>query len=443
MQLIEAIKKSDFSLIEGNSKSGKLTFSLFMLNKLNINNPLLISTINKSIIQKRLDNLKNTQNNNFQKIFQNIQLYSLKSNWENIKTSYGFDLLTEDLNKLINDKKPDTLIFHRPDLMFSEIEFEYAKTFIENLINLKNTLNFKLFITTDIDSVISKFSENYTDITFLIKNENNLRKIIIKNSIYPLESYEYFFSLKNFSLEKLKDNTQRNENITIKTKPKMLIISKDEYFIKLHKYLFEKYFDLLFAKTIGEVLSKIMQNPDLIIYQTGEERPDRTVCNLVKENKFNSKIIYFINKDFIRTEDKMEINYLGCYEIIPKIFNLEEYIFILEKATNNYFYTKIIQKLPALKQIMSSKNLNEIIKNLYNEKIYFSIIKLNKKINNIEKKLRMHDFIFKSEKFTCIILIDVTKIFFENRLKNKFNLNKNEYEIIEAIEWPEKKDICK
>lgn len=445
MTLTEAIKKSEFSLIEGESKSGKLTFALFSLTKINTNNPLIISAINKYLIQKRLNNLKNIQNNSFTKFIEKIKLYALKRNWENLKTTYGFDILIEDLNKLINDITPDSVILHRPDLMFSEIEFEYAKIFIEKLMELKNNLNFKLFITTDNDSLISEFSENYTDITFIVKNENNLRKIIVKNSIFPLEHYEYNFSLKNFTLGKIEKNipAQKTTNMNIKLKPKMLVISQDEYFIKLHKYIFDKHFNLSFASTIGELISKIMQNPDIIIYQTEEEQPDTTVCTLVKENKLNSKIIYFVNKDFIRTEDKMEISSLGCYEILPKIFNLEDYIFILEKAVDNYFYTKIIHKLPTLKKVTSSKNLNEIIEMLYNEKIYFSIIKTNKEINDIEHKVRTNDILYTSKNLNCVILINVTKNFFENRLKNKFNLEKDDYEIIEAIELPEKKDICK
>jgi hypothetical protein len=447
MELINAIKKSEFNIIEGESKAGKLTFSLFALSKLEIKNTLIISSINKSIIQKRLNNLKNIQDNNFQIILKNIQLYALKNNWENIKALYGFDLLIEDLSKLITDKNPPALIFHRPDLIFSEIEFEYAKIFIEKLIELKNKLNFKLFITSNIDSVISNFCENYTDINFLIKNEDYIRKIIIKNSIFPLKYYECHFLLKNnvFVLnpvEKQKNELKIENKSKIKQKSKMLVISQNEHFIQLHKYLFEKYFDLSFASTIGEVISKIMQNPDIIIYQTEEEKPDTTVCTLVKENKLNSKIIYFINKNFIRTEDKMEINYMGCYEIIPKIFNLEEYIYILEKALNNHFYTPIIHKLPSFKHVNSPKHFCDIIENLYNEKIFFSVIKLYENIDdNIKTKLRTHDIVFKTENITCIVLIDMTKYFFEKKLKEKFNVN--DYKIIEATEWKENKDFCK
>jgi hypothetical protein len=447
MELMEAIKKSEFSVIESGSKAGKFTFSLAVLSKLEINNPLVISSISKPIIQKRLDNLKNIKNNNFQKLLEKISLFSLKNNWENLKSLYGFNFFIEDLTKLINDKSPDALVFLRPDLMFSEIEFDYAKTFIEELINQKNNLNFKLFITTGKDSLISEFSENYTDITFLIENYNSLRKIVVKNSIFPLKYYEYEFSLNNLVFDKIYEQnnkeTKNNTNINngVKLKPKMLVISENEYFFNLHKFLFEKYFDLSVAMSIGEVISKIMQNPDLIIYQTEKEEPDTTVCSLIKENKLNSKIIYFINKDFIRTEDKMKVTYLGCYEILPKIFNIEEYIFILEKAVDNYFYTKIIHKLPTFKYIKTVKKFEEIIENLYNEGIYFSILKLNEKIENIEDKLRMHDIIYKSENFECLVLMNITKRFFETKLKDKFNIN--DYEIIEAIDFDKNKDFCK
>jgi hypothetical protein len=40
MELMEAIKKSEFSVIESGSKAGKFTFSLAVLIKLEINNPI-------------------------------------------------------------------------------------------------------------------------------------------------------------------------------------------------------------------------------------------------------------------------------------------------------------------------------------------------------------------------------------------------------------------
>jgi hypothetical protein len=446
LDLLNGIKHSEFSIIEGENKAGKLTFSLFILNKIESKNPLIISSMNKQIIKKRFDNLKTIQNENFPKFLQTIKLFSLKNNWLNLKASYGFDLLIEDLNKLINDMSPDAIILHRPDLMFSEIESELAKFFIENIINIKNNLNFKLILTSDIKSEISDFSENYADIAFFVKKENNTRKIIIiKNSIFPLEDYEYTFSLKDLSLNKIQHDNDNNTSTSItnntNTKPKMLIISNDKYFMDLHQYLFEKYFDLTFASSTGEIINEIMENPNIIVYQTENEKPDTTLCSLVKENKINSKIIYFVNKEFVRIEDKMEINTLGCYEILPKNFHIEEYILLVERAINNFFYTQKIKKLPAFKEVQKLKKLEDISENFYEERIYFSVIRINKKIDDIKYKLRAYDILYVAENYTCIIMINITKNFFKKRLKEKFNIP--DLEIIEALDWRKNKDFCK
>jgi hypothetical protein len=53
----------------------------------------------------------------------------------------------------------------------------------------------------------------------------------------------------------------------------------------------------------------------------------------------------------------------------------------------------------------------------------------------------MHDIIYKSENFECLVLMNITKRFFETKLKDKFNIN--DYEIIEAVDFDKNKDFCK
>lgn len=440
MNIIEILQKSDIALIEGESKSGKLTFALYSYSQTEkIDKIIIISSIQKKLMEKRINSLKNLNNNKLNKILETIELFCLKENWLEIKASYGFDFIYEDIERIILNSKSDAVILHRPDLMFSQDEYDYARLFLEKFIEIANNNGKKIFITSDKDQFITDFLENYTDISFIIKKYNNIRKIFIKHSLYPIDSNEYKFILENknlilenFSQEKIENIEPQQVNIAKKT---LLLVSEDERFISINKYIFENYFNIDIASNLSEVINKIAQKPDIVIYQDKHTSADFNICNTVKKLSQNSKIIVILNKEYIRTEDKMDAIQLGCCEILPKFFNLEEYILSIEKSINNFFYSNKIKLLPPQKISTSYENFCKNIQSLYKEKIFFSVIKTKEFNKEIIKKLRNHDILFINEKnnYLHLALINVTKEMFEKRLKDKLEL-KN-YHFTEAIEW--------
>ena len=440
MNLIEILQKSDIILIEGESKSGKLTFALYSYSQNEkIDKVIILSSIQKKLMEKRINSLKNLNNEKLNQLLETIELFCLKENWLEIKASYGFDFIYEDIERIILNSKSDAVILHRPDLMFSHDEYDYARLFLEKFIEIANNNGKKIFITSEKDHFITEFLENYTDISLIIEKYPNIRKILIKHSLYPIDTNEYKFILENkkFILEKL------SQKETIKTqsqqidfsKKTLLLVSEDERFININKYLFENYFEIDIASNLSEVINKITQKPDIVIYQDNHPLTDFSICNTIKKLSQNSKIIFILNKEYIRTEDKMDATQLGCCEIFPKFFNLEEYILTIEKSINHFFYSNKIKLLPLQKIATNYENFCKNIQSLYKERIFFSVIETKEFNKEIIKKLRNHDILFINEKnnYLYLALINVTKEMFEKRLKEKLQL-KN-YHFIEVIEW--------
>ena len=435
MNLNEILNNAEITLIEGESKSGKLTFALYSYSQnKKIEKLIILSSIPKNIMEKRIDYIKNLNNPLLNEILNHSKLLCLKENWLEIKISYNFDLIFEDIKRIILNSNSDAIILHRPDLMFTSEEYDYARIFIEKFIEISNNNGLKIFITSQKNHFITTFLENYTDISLIIEKSPNCREIKIKHSLYPINTNKYKFKFENnkFILEKYQKELDINNR---EYKKNILLISEDKKFIKINKYLFENKFNLTIASNLSDVIAKIEQKPDIIIYQDQNSNPEFTLCNTVKKLSPNSEIIFILNKDYIRIEDKMDAIQLGCCEILPKYFNLEEYILIIEKITHNFFYSKKIKFLPPQKIVTNYENFCKNIQSLYKENIFFSVIETNNFNKEIIKKLRNHDILFINEKnnYLYLCLINVTKEMFNLRLKEKLRLEN--YHFIEVIEW--------
>ena len=435
MNLIEIIDKSDIAVIEGENKVGKLTFALYSYSQIeHINNVIILSSIQKKLMLKRIESIKNINNAEINNLLENLELLCLKENWLEIKTSYGFDFIYEDLQNILNNTEYDAVILHRPDLMFNEGEQNLAKIFIEKFIENIHNHSKQAFITIEKEHFLTEFIENYTDISLLMKKNKQNREILINYSLYTTNKHEYFFTFNNNKFEL----TTNYKEIKQHKQSNMLIISTDTRFKKLHKYLFEHIFTISYATNISEILQQIENKPDVIIYQDLENIPEFNICSLVKKSSPESQIIFIINQTYIRTEDKMDAIQAQCYDIFSRNFNLEEYILTIEKINNNFFYSNKIKLLPPKKIAVNYENYCKSVKLLYDERIFFSIIETKDLKKETVNKLRNHDLIYndKKENKFYLCLINVTKEIFENSLKEKLQLN--DYKFIEAIEWDKK-----
>jgi len=451
MNIFNAIEKSEIVSIEGDNKSGKLTFTLYLLANAAYGKTVIISSIPKPILKKRIASIESLNDNKINSLLQETDYLCLKENWEEIKAKYGFDFLIEDIKQIIFDTKPLNIVLHRTDLMFNEDESEFAKWFIDSIIELKEEFSLKLFITSKENTIIHNIIENYSDIDFEIRNEKE-RIIIVKSSLFPLKTLKYKFSLENSKLtlkeinDKITSNTtnSQSQNNNISTEEiknnKLLVVSQNDYLIKLNQYLFDSIFNIQIAKSFSESIAKIFESPDIVVYNPPENTLNLEMCHVVKDKQIHSKILYLINKDYVRTDDKMQAVYAGCYDIMSINFNIDEYIFLIEKLAKNFFYTEKINQLPHQREVKNLEHFCKIVNNFYDERIYFTLFIGETEEENILKLIRNHDIVYKDHEKTYICFINANTTIFEKGIKNK--IKPKNYSLIEAIEWKEK-GICK
>jgi len=439
MNINEAVLKSDIILIEGENKVGKLTFSMYLSNIQKKQNITIISSMQKKLMEKRLQSVKSIGDEYIQNVIEKSKLLCLKEDWEDIKYKYGFDFIIDDIKRVVKENKTEILILHRPDLMFAPQEIEMAKWYIEKIIDICNEFNTKLYITTNENTFLGNFCENFSDINFIIqKSENDLeRKVKVKHTLFPLKETNLVL-IKNEKLLLQPEVNKSSDSMQTQTKTKekysILVVTNDEYLKKFHKYIFEKEFNLEFASEINEIISKLLKNPDIVIFNPQKDEIDTQICETVKKENLDTKIIYISNKEYARTSDKMKLFSAGCYEMIPKNFLIEEYILMIEKITNNFFYSKKIALFPYQKVSKSKENFQKIINTMFDERIYFTLIIGKTTDYDIYNKIRPNDIIYIDENNTVnLCLIDINKTIYFETVKSKLNIE--EEKITEAIEW--------
>ena len=453
MKFIESLKKTEFTLTEGDKKVGKLTFALYDAYINDSKKVLIFTTYNKTIFEKRLEAIKNQKITQIDQILQKSRYLALKEEWPQYKAKFGIDFLLKDIHRAIEKEKPDFVIFHRFDLFFEPFEDNILKTFIEKIIDYKNDYNFKINFTatkSDINNVIVETIENFSDLNIEIKKEDEIRTIQIKNSIFPISSGVCQFLIINNNIKLIPhDNDpiqQSADNIEKHNDTfRILIISRNENIVKKLKYIFQKdIFEIDFADKISEIIKKVMTNPDIIIYNPFDKELDFSVCETIKSQQLKSKLIYVTNENYIRSDDKITAINHGCYDIFPLNFNIVEFISEIEKMIGINFYSFNIQNLKITHKITSKQMFCTVIKTLYNERIYFTslIVKADKLY---VERLRDHDFYYEENGKYYLILINTTKDYIQNVLAKLSDNNNYEIEkIAEAYEAENFiREICK
>jgi hypothetical protein len=454
MTLQEALSKSEIILIEGEKKVGKLTFCLHECAYENKEKILIFSAYNKPIIYKRLEAIKNQKIKSINAILPKIEVLALKEEWASLKSKHGIDFLIKDVQRAVEKHKPDAIIFHKFDNFFEPHEINTLKIFMEEIVNMKESYNyFKLFFTVSVSETnrpLTETMEDFSDINLEIKKHGHRRVIYVKNSIFPVKTYKCEMINENGKLNFVpyKDaKTPSFKEIDEERKIHILLISNKEDLIKLFSYLFNRknfFFDV--ASKTSEIINKILSEPDIIIYNPLEKELDFSVCHTIKEQKLKSKLIYITNENYIRSDDKITAVNEGCYDVFPYNFNIVDFLSEIEKILNINFYTINVEKIIPKTNIKNKKHFCEIADSLYEEKIFFIILKLSSKKEIKKELLRKKDFIYKNKENYLILLLNTKK---ENApaVLNKLFDSNDDYDlksIYDATEWQEKKEeICK
>jgi len=456
MLIQDIIDKSKLVLVEGDKKIGKLAFSLMNAEKGGI---LLISSYPQKLLEKRIASLENLDSPEINDALRHLDFLTMKEEWQRLKAKYGFDFLTKDIEHAIESYRPKTVICHRFDTIFNNIDNEASTLFMERMINIKEANDFKLFFTVSSDEQNSNaigIIEDYSDIHIKISKDHD-RVVEVKTSIFPIEIERYRFiqnggqKLKLMPLPSEAESNEQNALAAVQQNQtprdtEVLLISENDELIKFHRYLFDRHgFKLNVAHSMPEMLDGFLTSPDLIIFNLNSDQPDFELCKTLKERNIKSKLIYIVQSPYVRYEDKMRTVESGCFEILPSSFNCAEYVLEIEKTLQKTFYTPTSNKIASHRVFQDKGYFCDIVDAYYNDKIYFTIMKFRSNImpTDMRKMLRNQDVIYydTATRTYVVTLINMrksnTKV-----IVDKLAIQEG-YTIYEAYEWPKvRTDIC-
>ncbi len=415
MKLNDALRSAEIVVIEGDKRSGKNTFFFHLMqNYLGEEGCIFITPQGQSSFHRRLDVIARTARS-FRHLDKDLDVYFFKPEWKDIKQQYGFDFLLQDIERIFQYGKGDSVVIHHFEDYFELQEKGKVEQVIFYLTDLQKKYNKKLFF------IINTHDENYeiinnvlaelADIKLLIqidKHNNHLRAIDVVECIYPLTNTHYAFKLHDecFSLvlaeatNKIDKLTQKSfkdahihlppsstdlvrngaENVNeVASQKKILLISKSKRVQKIHQYLLSDINDILLDISDNTVttISKILAGPDIIIYNPDDEnKVDLSVCEIVRENKLDSKLFYLSNKLFIRQEDRSMAHHNGCDEIFAITHQITDYLIVLEKYLYKRFYTERLshfEKPESFTLFESEADFQEVILKMIELRLYFTV----------------------------------------------------------------------
>ena len=180
------------------------------------------------------------------------------------------------------------------------------------------------------------------------------------------------------SSEEVARNSIKNKD-EVDSQKKILLISKSKRVHKIHQYLLSDIADILLDISDNTVttISKILAGPDIIIYNPDDEnKVDLSVCEIVRENKLDSKLFYLSNKLFIRQEDRSMAHHNGCDEIFAITHQITDYLIVLEKYLYKRFYTERLlqfEKPDSFTLFEAESDLQEAIMRMIELRLYFTV----------------------------------------------------------------------
>jgi hypothetical protein len=423
LNLEEAIENSEFLLVEGGKKQGKLTFTLFCSCKLidDSSHVVIFSPFPRSLMNKRISIISDFADNELRECLQQIELLCLKENYRELKALYGLEFIANDIEKAIEKVSANIVILHRLDAMFEIQESSDAEWFIETIISIKKRREFKLFITTgmigDEQSFIHDILENYMDMNLMVKKGNNAREVEVLSSIYPVKEGGYTFckidnKLKLTTMEEAKSKEiDYSTSVTKSESCEILLIAREEEFVALNRFIFGgSQLNLSVVSSPVAVATAVMKGPDLIILDTSDSSEIVEISKLISQYGLKSKIISILDKEYVRSTDKLDAAKMGCYDIFSRNFIFEEYIMSIERILDSRFYSSKIENLSLSEKKYGDKigELCEFLRDLQTQGIYFSLLTAigDIDIESIETKIRERDVVCKVGNSVIIAFIN-------------------------------------
>ena len=425
MEIFQELQESESIVIEGDRRIGKLTFALYILKK-KYSNVSLISPLTSNQIAKRIESISQSFIE-FNDLADFIEAYSFREDWIDIKNEYGFKYLLQDLEYFIEMNQNEVIIFHRIGNIFEYSDRDLIEYFFTTLLSYGIKYKKKLIFLLGNDVVnydlISHYLVESIDLYMKMYKQGDLREIEVLFALSPIVDPKYIFESKHkklflFTKEK---SGYMHKNISL------VIIAKDENIKRINKYLLEDkpQIELKIIDSIADSLDAILQNPDYLLYFGEDNKINSSICELRTKYNLYTKILYMVNKEFIRVDDRLNLIDKGCVDLLNFNIPIINYVLEISKYIQIHFYK--INIIKDHKILNTKEYAKKFINFLLEERILFTIIKIDTKLNNVSY-LRNYDKYIEFEDYNIIIFVnlikkEVTNIVF-NQIKEHFNLLK-------------------
>jgi len=396
--LLEQLPYIDSFVISGGRQSGKLSLALFFSSKLTSRPVTLISASNKEYYTKK-ETAFLALKNNLQPVLENVSSFNLKLDWKTLKSRYGFDYLLKDIEKII-DKSNDVVIFHRIDDFFEIQDSDDIDAVISKIISLSNAKGLKVLFTINVGNERSRYIYEYfernIDAEFLISkrtSSSNVRDVELISSHVSVR-YSYY----SFSLNKVTNNFEvspiRKTDLEVSQKQvyQVVLASSSPDLISIIRYLFESdIFQVKYIKpALIDMMSEIAGESDVILFNppSGQSLSETNKVSRLVSNS-NQKFILVSPQSRLRYQDKAALLRKGFNDIFDSLFNIEEFIFSIEKAIEYPFYNNKIQNLPDKKFVLNDLvHFSRFIAAYLQSNVFFTIFKFECKSTISEGRLK-------------------------------------------------------
>jgi len=387
LKLEELFSESRLSVLFGENKSAKLSFFLFALNRF-FDDPQ-ITIVSPSNCGRMLERLRIAQSrvSNFSRLHTQLSLYFLKPNRNELKVSHGLELLIKDFEGLFEKTKDKYILFHSFNLFFDIPDRRFIEPTVEAIATLAFKYDKRVFFTCDSESEnykhIAQCLNGHADLIMEIAGgeQSTIKKISISYSIYPVEIYNYLFTLKagTLSLNVASNDVNLDKEIHLlgdQPIKNVLLLSNSTRIIELHDYLLDGYdgINLKICRNLSEALAALLSRPSLIINHCDDIKEHHNLSQALKENNISTNLIFMVNKKYVREEDRIKASELyNCNQIFDLNFRLIDYILAVETSIDERFYPRVEHQDKSATHCKTSNDLNEYLAELRRQRIFYCV----------------------------------------------------------------------
>jgi archaellum biogenesis ATPase FlaH len=419
LEIIKKIRESDSIVIEGDKKIGKMTLALYFSKLMNNKSTFISSLSSTKIIKKIESSVKSFEC--FKHLNTLLTIFSFREDWVNIKNEFGYKYLLKDLEYFISHQKNQIIIFHKIGSFFDYADRDFIEDFLSELLSYGITYKKKFIFTLNVDDInydmLGHYLVDNSDLYLKLHKVESTRNIDILYSLTPISQQQYVFTSaeSQIVLKPKSVYSGTNEDISI------VVISSNPYLQQIHKYLLDKdNIELTIVDNISDSLGAILKNPDYLIFGQEDNEVKLSICELAKKNKLKTQILYLVNKDFVRVDDRMRAKELGCVDMIKLDENVMNYILELEKYFDLIFYKRSLTKHDI--QYDDKNEFKAYIQEVINKRGIFTLVKINNVLNEEDYlSIRDYDKVLVTEEYSVIFTLNTLKSNIEIILQNKFH----------------------